>query len=420
MAVMVDGEAPSASNGNSGYRNPNKESIPDDFLPDVAGVISLEESQNKTHSDPLVFAPGNFDGNRRSDDDLLDLCNGITATRLAHTGEPVRLASGRLSTDPFHAKPNGGGIFPKGDGGWIMVTNSMSSIETVEEQDWRSGGVGALEFDVDGDLIGYQRLLYNTMDNRGGGVTPWNSFVTCQGTGGCKQIDPFGRKEARATQLGSLLSMDQVVYYSNHGKVPQFFVSQDDSSGLLTRFRPDDVGQACYASQNWCTLESGTRDYLVLNADTQTYEWTDDMFFAGVSAFTYFRNATTLYVDSDHLYIISKSLNQVLCLDLESDEYSILSRATELRDWLGDGYFYFPRGPTVSGRDGEARFFELLFSFAFPASEQVSVLMSPKRTHLYVTFTKVGLVYEVQRIDEKKFEGPFVDINFDTLLSLKE
>ena len=40
------------------------------------------------------------------------------------------------------------------------------------------GGVGALMFDVNGDVVQYKMLLKGTTRNCGGGQTPWNTWVS--------------------------------------------------------------------------------------------------------------------------------------------------------------------------------------------------------------------------------------------------
>ena len=57
--------------------------------------------------------------------------------------------------------------------------------------------------------------------------------------------------------------------------------------GSLVRFTPDEAGMACYAKtekkDRWCTLDSGTHDYLRLEPDPDasrtggTFEWVSDI-----------------------------------------------------------------------------------------------------------------------------------------------
>jgi secreted PhoX family phosphatase len=56
-------------------------------------------------------------------------------------------------------------------GGWIYVSNSESSS---------NGGVGAITFDSEGNVIGYQRILSGTRRNCGGGKSFFNTWLTCE------------------------------------------------------------------------------------------------------------------------------------------------------------------------------------------------------------------------------------------------
>ena len=92
---------------------------------------------------------------------------------LAQAGYPVTYHNGENSTETFHLRPDGAAVFPVPDdlgenqGGWVYVSNS----EVLETPTPGLGGVGALTFDKDGNVIGYKRLLGNTTTNCSGGKT---------------------------------------------------------------------------------------------------------------------------------------------------------------------------------------------------------------------------------------------------------
>ena len=72
----------------------------------------------------------------------------------------------------WHRAPDAGAVYSKSDGGWIYVRNSQLSDG--------NGGVGALVFASDGRVINAYSILKNTSRNCTGGVTPWNTWLSCE------------------------------------------------------------------------------------------------------------------------------------------------------------------------------------------------------------------------------------------------
>jgi len=409
-----------------------------------------------------IYAPGEFTGNLKSNDDALRLCNGISASLIAQSGERIELHNGTFTQSLFLSQPNGGAVFSS-DVGWSYLINSHSYLTGDA---WWSGGVGALDFNANGNLIGYRRILSGTSLNNGGGKTPWNTWITCE-LWSCRQVDPMageGTKSSITTTetattetttdaiplLGIHKELSSFAYYNtsrtgttssststvtttiqnttatmrssttNAAGYPWFFISRDNKDGALTRFILNEDGQRCYDSEDkWCTLQYMNPDYLVLNptddtfeSDDGTFEWSMNLTAASISAFQSFQNANYLSVDNNDgvLYMISKPLGKVICLYLETGLYKVQSKLTDLLAADEHHYFFdtgsnhqetlfFPSHGGISGRTSDDEYFVLLYPENLPSTSVVTGVLSPDGKHLYVVYRESGRIYDVERID---------------------
>lgn len=382
----------------------------------------------------LSYCPGDFSNNTRSEDGMLMLSNGLSCTRIATSGQPVQFANGSSSTELFHDQPDGAAVFEKEDGGWYYVSNSeIHQIGTC----WNCGGVGAIEFDASGNVVGYKRIASNMRKNCGGGKSPWNSWVTCEETksedyvGKVYQVDPAGDR-VELTGLGAL-GMYESFTFDSSTPVPTFYVTRDAPFGVLTRFTPNDVGMACFNQANdydrWCTLNHGDIDYLVLSGpgDTGTFEWTTNETAARNNAKTYYPNAEGIDAADGKVFFVSKEFKRLVILDLARQTYTYSSTASgafeNQPDQVGrlvnddESILYFAEDGGASsgvfGRNMHGKYYTILEGRTDDEGDETTGLAwSPDGMRMYITYQQGGFVYSCTRDDNMPFYGATLDIKY--------
>jgi hypothetical protein len=103
----------------------------------------------------------------------IEISEGLVVRQIAKFGEQVQYVDGNKSNNKFHAWLDGAGVAPLPGGEWVYISNS--------EDDKGKGGVYGVYFNKYGEVINYKTLLSGTTWNCGGGMTPWNTWVSCEG-----------------------------------------------------------------------------------------------------------------------------------------------------------------------------------------------------------------------------------------------
>ncbi len=193
----------------------------------VANSIS---SPNKLHASELSTAIfGSLDNIGEllhPDENGVKLPPGFKSRIVARSGEPPMGFPGYT----WHPAPDGGATFATEDGGWVYVSNS----EVRSNQ----GGVGALRFNSDGDLVDAYPILQGTSINCAGGPTPWGTWLSCEefARGHVYECDPMGNSRAVLRRaLGSFRHEAVAVDEPNQC----LYLTEDLKDGGFYRFRPE-------------------------------------------------------------------------------------------------------------------------------------------------------------------------------------
>lgn len=145
---------------------------------------------------------------------------GFTSRIVARSGQ-------ELFGYKWHAAPDGGAVFATADGGWIYVSNS--------ELDNQAGGVGALRFNAQGEVIDAYSILSQTNRNCAGGHTPWQTWLSCEEIekGRVWECDPLGRKAAQVRSALGIFKHEAVAVDTRN---MQLYLTEDQSDGCLYRY----------------------------------------------------------------------------------------------------------------------------------------------------------------------------------------
>lgn len=377
-------------------------------------------------NEPLPPEPTYIPGNLTTRKEGLLLSEGLDARIIALTGQKVPYDLGGWSSEFFHQNPDAGATFPdpsdSNPGGWIYTSNS--------EVNFQQGGVGALTFDRDGNVIDYRMVLKNSTMNCGGGRSPWATWVSCEeieAVGQIYQVDPTGRRNPEVITLGSDGGRwESFAYDVRDRNTPRFFATEDRQKGALRRFTPDNPNW----DDPWEILQgTGKTDFLLLfpneTMNGGTFVWTDNLDEAKSNAEQYYPFTEGIDVYKGSIVFVCKKIHVMFVLDLDANTYYNQTTTNGLFDGKPDQvvrvladtqdllYFTEEGGVDagVHARDFLGRFYTIFESPIYP-DETTGLSFSPDGRFMYTAYQKSGVLYMMWRKDGLPFQASHLDVKF--------
>jgi uncharacterized protein len=285
--------------------------------PLVVGCSSDESSPKGGHT-PDGGAPVSLRSNLANlgelgaaDPNGVRMPGGFSSRIVAQTSKPP-VAGGVFN---WHIFPDGGATFATEDGGWVYVSNSEIPA---------TGGVGALRFDAQANLVDAYSILSDSNVNCAGGKMPWGTWLSCEEVpnGRVFECDPFGKNQAITRPALGLFKHEAACLDPANQHV---YLSEDEGDGRFYRFVPDAKTAAGYAD-----LAQGKLEVAELKSDMSVI-WHPVPDPSGmmptrtqVAESTPFKGGEGLAHFDGVIYLSTKGDNRVWAYDVETQKMSVL------------------------------------------------------------------------------------------------
>ena len=391
------------------------------FQPMVSSSVSPSLSTYPTSSPSVSAAPFalfTYGESFYTDSDLdIQISVGLTVKRIAQTGSRVTYVDGVQSNISYHAMMDGAGMALLPDGGYAYISNS--------EVGNNGGGVYGLYFNKDGKITNYKALLTGTSRNCAGGISPWDTWISCEEVKGgqCWQVEPNmdspNHDSPKVTLLGGTSGgrYESVAVDNTNQDKPIFFVTEDSSDGELRRFEADGNG--------WNALHVGGQTTYLQFLDGGRFQWTSSLSAGENSASSYYPKTEGITYHNNTLYFVSKVLKRLFILDLKDMTYTSEQTGSS-HVGMGDfnsqpdqiipndmdkrKYIYFTEDggnrPGIHVRDREGRYYTMVRAVPdgrYSGDETVGIAFSPDRKRFHFGFQDAGVLMEVTRDDGQPF-----------------
>ena len=278
-----------------------------------------------------------------ADENGVMLPPGFRSRVVARSGE----APAGLPGYTWHSAPDGGACFATDDGGWVYASNS--------EMRSNGGGVGALRFNANAEVIDAYSILRHTSINCAGGPTPWGTWLSCEefSRGQVYECDPMGVEAAVVRPaLGSFEHEAVAVDTENQC----LYLTEDAPNGGFYRFRSaNGFPDLTQGTLEIASVERNQDQFFVLwrpvpdplAKQTSTFSQVPDAFG--------FRGAEGIALHDGKAYFTTKHDNRVWTYDIDSQQleviYDVATSANPILSGV-DNVVITPAGDVLVAEDG--------------------------------------------------------------------
>ena len=285
----------------------------------------------------------------------------------------------------WHHAPDGGAVFPSGDGGWIYTSNSEVPAPT-------GGGASAVRFDAQGNIVDAYRILVGTSLNCAGGPVDGKWYSCEEHEGGLVwECDP--------SKPGTGIPHPELGTFSHEAVAKDgngyLYLTEDQGDGRFYRYRSD----TGLTAAKWLSSDdrSGSVEWLpvpnpnIVPGTKRTREQVPES--------TAFRGGEGLWFHAGIVYMTTKSDNRVWAYDTATSVLEVVYDD----NWFGDATplrgvdnvtVHPQRGHVLVAEDGDGRHLNicilagdtvapLLEIVGHEGSEITGPAFSPDGTRLY-------------------------------------